>query len=208
MGLLSCLTWLVLACQELPRTYGTQSGREIFSDDFERSSLDTKWKPTGPGVAIVEGRLRIENARNHPVWLTEPLPDNVRIEFDAWAGTDEGDIKVEVFGDGRSFAATTSYVATGYVLVFGGWNNSLTVIARKDEHGSDRLTRSEPKVEPGTRYHVVITRRENELRWDIDGTELLTYEDPSPLLGPRNRHFAFSGWEAETWFDNLVIQAL
>ncbi|MGZ3458496.1 MAG: hypothetical protein ACXU86_08310, partial [Archangium sp.] len=35
----------------------------------------------------------------------------------------------EIFGDGSDHAS-------GYVLIHGGWNNSLSIIARLDEHGA------------------------------------------------------------------------
>ena len=41
-----------------------------------------------------------------------------------WADSEEGDIKIELNGDGRSFAKSANYRPSGYVLVFGGWNNS------------------------------------------------------------------------------------
>jgi hypothetical protein len=133
----------------------------------------------------------------------------VRIEFDAWAETEEGDIKVELAGDGQSYAKTASYTATGYVVIFGGWNNKLHVLARRDEHGADRVeTAAEPPVESERRYRVAITRRGGELRFEVDGQLIAEMIDDAPLTGPGQRHFAFNNWEAPTRFDNLVIYAL
>ena len=70
----------------------------------------------------------------------------------------EGDIKVEIFGDGASHAKTDSYTATSYVIIFGGWNNSKNVLARMDEHGEDRVVGKPRKVEPGTTYRFRIER--------------------------------------------------
>lgn len=197
-------------CEELPRTYSTRAedGVVLFRDDFERDELGPEWLPTGPGAAIDNGVLKVEDLENHPLWLLRPLPDDVRVDLDAWATTEEGDIKVELCGDGKSSATSPNYVASGYVLVFGGWNNSLNAIARRNEHGRDRQTATEPKVEPGRRYHFTITRSAGELRWEIDGREVLAFEDDAPLRGPGHQHFAFGGWQAETHFDNLVIEAL
>lgn len=197
-------------CEEVPRTYSTRAadGEVLFRDDFERAELGDDWIVTGPGATIDNGVLKVEDLKNHPLWLSRPLPDDVRIEFDAWATTDEGDIKVELAGDGHSAATSINYTATGYVLIFGGWNNSLNAIVRRNEHGRDRKTVGEPKVEPGRRYHFVVTRSGTELRWEIDGAEVLAYEDDGPLRGPGHEHFAFSGWEAQTHFDNLVIEAI
>ena len=54
----------------------------------------------------------------------------------------------------------------------------------------------------------MITRKDGQIRWELDGQELLTYDDPDPLTGPGQQHFAFGNWEAPVQFDNLVIQAL
>lgn len=197
-------------CEELPRTYSTRAedGVVLFRDDFERTELGPDWRPTGPGATLEHGVLKVEDLHNHPLWLDRALPDDVRVEFDAWATTDEGDVKVELCGDGKSAATSTNYVATGYVVIFGGWNNTLNAIVRRNEHGRQRETSSEPKVEPGRRYHFTITRSGGEVRWELDGREVLAYEDDAPLRGEGHDHFAFSGWEAQTHFDNLVIEAL
>lgn len=200
-------TW---ACTEEPRTYSTRAadGQIVFQDGFDREELGSDWAPTGEGATIEHGVLVQQNLRNHPLWLARALPDDVRIEFDAWATTEEGDIKIEICGDGTSSAKTVNYVASGYVVIFGGWNNTQNAIVRRNEHGRDKEVASEPKVEADRRYHFTITRIGGEIRWEVDGREVVAYEDPRPLVGPGQDHFAFSGWEAETRFDNLVIEAL
>jgi hypothetical protein len=199
-------------CEELPRTYDTlHRGHDasadvpVFQDDFERTSLGEDWRATGDGVRLEGGALVVENLRNHPVWWTRPLPDTYRVEFTAWTNGDDGDIKVELSGDGKSAATSVNYVSTGYVVVFGGWNNRISVIARMDEHGKDRLEVDAPKVEPGRRYRFALTRAGGELTWTLDGAELARFEDPAPLDGPEHRYFAFGGWEAAVWFDELRV---
>ena len=207
----SLLLGLVVGgCEEQPRLYSTRAaeGEVIFRDDFEAGQLGESWRPTGEGAAVRDGMLVVEGVQNHPLWLDLELPNDVRIEFDAWATTEEGDIKVELFGDGVSFATSPNYIASGYVVIFGGWNNTLSALVRKNEHGRQRVTTNEPKVEPDKRYHFVLTRTGTELHWEVNGQELLVYEDDQPLRGEGQNRFAFSGWEAQTHFDNLVIEAL
>jgi hypothetical protein len=209
MRLALALALLLAACEEVPRTYSSAGpARLLFTDRFDEPALGPAWTTTGPGARVESGELVVENLRNHPVWLSVQLPDDVRIEFDARAATDEGDIKVELAGDGKSYARTASYVASGYVVVFGGWNNTLNAIVRRDEHGGDRKTAGSPKVEDGRRYHFTLTRKDGQIRWELDGAEILAYDDPEPLSGPAHRHFAFGGWEARVAFDNLEIYAL
>lgn len=196
------------SCKEVPRTYSTTEGKAqtVYEDDFGRSNIGPNWIGTGSGYSIDKGSLLVEGARNHPLWLGVPLPDSFSIEFDAWTESEEGDIKFEVCGDGESFATSMNYVASGYVLIFGGWNNSKNAIVRLDEHGEDQVFSTEPVVEPGKHYRMRVTRVGAEIVWEVDGRELLRYEDPSPLVGGAHGYFAFSGWDSPVHFDNLVVR--
>ena len=123
----------------------------------------------------------------------------------------DDDMKVEVFGDGQSFHRgdpRAAYDATGYVLVMGGWRNTLSAIARMHEHAADRVTRTEPRVVPGRKYHWTIRRQGRVLTWLVDGQPFLTLDDPDPLRGPAHRYFAVSGFESKVYFDNLKIRPL
>ncbi len=183
-------------------------GPEGFSDDFEREELGELWHNTGASWRIVSGQLNIRNARNRPLWLRRTLPRNVRVEFDVRSESPEGDIKVEVFGDGSSRATTESYTATSYVIIFGGWGNSTNAIARMDEHASDRAIGPRRPVEPGRTYHMKIERQGSRITAWVDGEELASMDDSNPLEGSGHDHFAFNDWQAELWFDNLRITPL
>lgn len=182
-----------------------------FADSFDRPELGKDWKATDPSaVALGDGSLTLRGMHNHPVWLTKPIPEDAVIELDCWSDSPDGDIKVEIWGDGSSFHTgdpRAAYTATSYVFVFGGWRNTASVIARMQEHGADRVAREDVRVVPGHRYHWKITRAGGKLDWEIDGKPFLRYEDPNPLVGISHQHFAFSGWEAQVHFDNLRIQS-
>lgn len=179
-----------------------------FTDDFDRAELGPLWNNTGANWRIVDGRLSIQGGRNHPLWLKRRLPRDVRIEFDARSDSPDGDIKVEVYGDGVSSATQASYDATSYVVIFGGWRNSLDVLARMDEHGRDRVERPSRRVVPGRTYRVKIERRGSRITAWVDGTVLVEMDDPDPLYGRGHDHFAFNDWDAQLTFDNLVITPL
>lgn len=181
-----------------------------YRDDFERTSLGPDYNKTGSGYQVTGGALNARGAHNHPLWLARRLPaGDLQIDLDVWSNSDAGDIKIEVFGDGRSYDPDGNrYTATGYVIVFGGWHNTKSIIANRDEHGTAMVSRTQPRVVPGQRYHWRIIRRGAVIEWFIDDLTqpFLRYEDPEPLSGPGHEYFAFANWEADTWFDNLVIR--
>ncbi len=179
-----------------------------FYDDFERAQLGKSYKKTGGNWRIDNGQLRVDGAKNRPLWLLRTLPRDVRVELDARSESPEGDIKVEIFGDGASYAKHDSYEATSYVIIFGGWNNSKNVLARMDEHGEDRVVGPPRKVEPGRTYHFRIERVGGTLTVWVDDQVLLEMVDPAPLGGRGHDHFGFNNWKSDLWFDNLKVTPL
>jgi hypothetical protein len=190
-----------------------------YRDDFDRAELGPDWHATSTAWRIEDGRLCGQGARNHPVWLKKRLPVNARIEFDATSGSPDGDIKVEAWGDGRSFATGTTYDdATSYLFVLGGWKNRFSVLARLNEHAQNRQEvrllpgsedpRTQPVVE-GKSYHVEIERSDGQtVALTVDETPIHEFSDPAPLKGPGHEHFAFNDWDVPLCFDSLQVTPL
>ncbi|MGB8330586.1 MAG: hypothetical protein WCE62_10700 [Polyangiales bacterium] len=179
-----------------------------FADDFERSQLGKDYGSTGGNWRIESGQIHVEGAKNHPLWLLRTLPRNVRVEFDARSESPEGDIKVEIFGDGSSHAIQDDYTATSYVVIFGGWNNSRNVLARMEEHGENRVVGKPRRVEPGATYSFRIERIGGTITVWVGDDVLLEMDDPEPLEGRGHDHFGFNNWQSELWFDNLKVTPL
>jgi hypothetical protein len=150
----------------------------------------------------------VQNAYNHPAWLKERLPRDAQIDLDISSKSAAGDIKVELWGDGESFAREKgAYTSTGYVFIFGGWHNSLSVLCRLEEHGAGRKAeRADVKVQPGRTYHWTITRKGGSLDWKIDGQPFLAWNDPEPLAGQGHEYLGFNDWESAVTIDNLSIR--
>jgi len=184
--------------------------KEAFSENFNSGRLDPQlWRPTIDAYDVRDGALYVEGAKNHPMWLMRRIPCDVKIEFTAWSDSPDGDIKVEVFGDGHSSADDEgAYVGTGYVIIFGGWQNTVNTIARRDEHEGRMIEENETKVVRGQKYHFSIRVRGGTIDWYLDGKPILHAEDQDPLCGPGNDHFAFSNWATQVHFDDLSIVPL
>lgn len=208
--------------------YGPQTfdNPDVVTNDFW--STGGQWRTVG-------GELLSPGVKNNPLWLKAKLPENVAVEFDVRSMSQEGDIKVEIFGDGSDHAS-------GYVLIHGGWNNSLSIIARLDEHGASmaalqaqaaqlqrekglpsadlkdtgvfrentrmRVEANPYPVQIGKTYRWRIERRGSLITWFIDGREFMRFDDPMPLKGKGHDRFGFSSWEAQLYFDNLTVQPL
>jgi len=183
-------------------------------------TLGPDWAQAGTTAWRIEnGRLCGQNAHNHGVWLQRVLPINARIEFDAISDVTDGDLKAELWGDGRSAATSISYTnATSYLTILGGWHNQFHVLARMNEHGTDRKEikvdkdSDDPTQKPvtaGQVYHFKIERTDGKtVKWFVNGIEYLDYSDPQPLAGIGHDHFGFNDWEAKVCFDNVKVTPL
>jgi hypothetical protein len=187
-----------------------------YTEHFDGPKLSPDWNATSSIWQIENGRLCGRLAHNHPAWLARRLPKNARISFSAESDSPEGDLKVEVWGDGHSGATGISYTnASSYLFILGGWKNQLHVLARLNEHGADRVERHvnaastdprDQRVQPGTRYQFQIERNDGRtVRWSVNGVEIHRFVDQQPLMGTGHDHLAFNDWEAHVCFDDLNI---
>jgi hypothetical protein len=190
-----------------------------WEDNFNRAELGPDWTTLSPGWKIKDGRLCGRGARNKGAWLAKRLPANARIEFEAFAESPEGDLKVELWGDGVSGATSTSYTnATSYLAILGGWKNTKHVLARLNEHGEDRLEidvdpHSDDErmraIAPGQAYHFKVERADGKtVQVSVNGAVYFELADREPLLGAGHEHFGFNDWDAPVCFDNLRVTPL
>ena len=74
MHRLAPLVLLVLACEELPRTYSSAGPAQLlFADRFDGAELGPSWKSTGPGARLEGGELVVLKA-SRGVALERILP--------------------------------------------------------------------------------------------------------------------------------------
>ncbi|MCX7958457.1 MAG: hypothetical protein N3B13_05355, partial [Deltaproteobacteria bacterium] len=169
-----CLYFVVISCAP-PVTVTVP-----FSDDFERDRLgDNYYMLENADWEIKNGALHSSNAKNVPLWLKLKLPENVVIEFDAWAEkTNFCDLKCEMFADGRIHAS-------GYIIILGGWKNQISTIARLDEHEKTRLEKRPTGCDPKARHHFKIVRYNGKIEWYLNGSLYMERTDREPLYGAK-----------------------
>jgi hypothetical protein len=186
----------------------------------DTSGLGPNWRQSQTSAWRVEnGKLCGKGARNHGVWLQKKIPINARIEFDAIATSEKGDLKTELWGDGQSAATSVSYTnATSYLAILGGWENTFHVLARVNEHGKDRKEikvdkdSDDPRQHPvsvGQVYRFKIERSDSKtVRMFVNNIEYVSWADTEPLAGIGHDHFGFNNWEVKTCFDNVRVTPL
>ncbi len=190
---------LAPACK--PNVASEAAAAKPFTDDFNRAALGDKYKKSGGTWSIEDGALHSSGEQNIPLWLDHPLGKNVRVEFTAWSKSPAVDTKVEIFGDGLRHES-------GYIVIFGGWNNRISTIARLDEHEKTRIEKR-TKWEKDRKYKWTIELTDGKtVVWKIDGTEVLRYVDKDPLVGPRNDRLGFTNWQSDVYYDDLKITPL
>ena len=206
--------WIGSLAIALAVTAGCQRRTEVITGDlkdaFDRVDVGPDWSATGGEYGIVDGALDARKLRHHPIWLRKRLPHDVAIEFDARPASPDGDIRVILFGDGKSTnPESEGCQSTGYLLVFGGWKNHASVLCRGDEtNGAYQRARTDWTVVEGRTYHYYITRKGGLIDWHIDGLQMAVWDDPHPLAGPGHDSFAFDGGQSEVLFDDLLISPI
>jgi hypothetical protein len=178
-----------------------------FNESFDRETLGSDWRDSGGNYRIVNGELASGGARHHPLWLRKKLPSDISVEFDARPSGPNGDVRVIIFGDGKSANPDAEGCqSSGYELVFGGWKNKLSVLCRGDQTGGGhQRARTDWPVISGQTYHCYITRKDGTVAWYINGHDMMAWEDPNPLSGPGHEAFGFDGGDGDVAFDNLII---
>ncbi len=169
-----------------------------FEDNFDRKKLGDTWYNTGGQWMIDSNNAFTTGGNQAPLFLRINLPADVVIEIDVMSETTTVDCKVEIMTDGRTHSS-------GYVFIFGGWTNSISAIARLDEHGNDRRTKSPTGAQAKKWYRWRIEKKGGEIKWFVDGQPYLTFNDPEPLSGPGHNRFALSNWQNRIRYDNLKI---
>ncbi len=190
-------------------------GTLFFSDDFERDMLGPEWNASASTWKLVDGTIVNHHADNAGFWLLKELPEgDIRIEFDVRSdsySTRKNGKTAEVFpGDLKCEAFNTKPKhQTGYVFIYGGWNNQINRIARLEEHGDGEGARVEDgvsqKVVAGQTYRMKVIRVGNTVAWYADTTYLAHMTDEDFISG---RYFGFNNWRSHLTFDNVEVFAL
>ncbi len=184
------------------------AGKLPYTDSFDRDQLGPDWFPSGGDWKVRDGYVYTTFSNNMPLFLNVDLPDEVVVEVDVYSETREVDSKIELMTDGRTHQS-------GYVFIMGGWSNKMSVIARLDEHGDDRVVKQPTGVTGGKWYRWRVEKRAakrgqydgHKLTWLVDGKHYMEFFDAAPLHGSGHNRLGFGNWQNQIRFDNVKIWA-
>ncbi|MGO9064631.1 MAG: hypothetical protein ACLQIH_07830 [Myxococcaceae bacterium] len=206
-----------------------------FADNFtDASTVAAHYHSLGGFPRVINGELLSPGTKNNPLWLKATLPDNVAVEFDAHAPSQEGEIRVEIFGNGYDHLS-------GYELVYAPWSavgvpgrlpatlvrldenaptlqrwqekarsagaSSITAVGYGPNSGV-RVEGPPVSIEPGRVYRMRVERRGDTMRWWVDGQRIVEFRDPFPLHGPWHDRVGLSSVEGDVYYDNFRVTPL
>ena len=153
------------------------------------------------------------------LWSKAAFRGDVLAEFYACIQMDRqadysrpSDLNVTICGDGRD-------LSSGYSFIFGGWNNTLTRLLRREQvvAQTDQVLLPRKGQLGGqdwaTAFHrhwfyIRVLKQGARLSLSVDGREAFSWEDPEPLEGGR---IAFWTWDngaliarARIWYQELA----
>ena len=200
----------------LEKQAATESKREwnlVFEDTFSygdqtpeatQALLEEHWQLTGGNWDLRNGELRSSGAGYHWAILKQPVPGDVRIEFDCHEDGSNLD-EVTCFMNARP-RKTWGGGNAGYFFRYGAEGDTASVLA----HEKDILFKNfYSALVRGKRYHVRAERMGKRLTMTLDDKVVIDAEDTvQGAIGPDEALAGLRARNSEICFDNFRIYTL
>lgn len=188
-------------------------------------NLDGWWSEGGERVWIEQGRLHMKadsaGAGVMTVWRRAPHPGNFVLELDAHVVSSSQDVNnINLFfsysdPSGKPLEETSeSRKSADYALYHKLDGYIITFLNDPQGQGQARIRiRRNPGFKllaetfayhcrRGVTYHLRVTKQAGDIRFSVDGRELLRATDPEPLGGG---HFALRTYRTWLWWDDIQL---
>ena len=103
-----------------------------FADDFERVELGSGWNATSAAYRIDGGKLEVSNASTTRPGCAAAFRPMRSSTSTSCPRARRATSRSSCTATENPSIPTRSYDSTGYVLIFGGWHNTLSVICRME----------------------------------------------------------------------------
>ncbi len=176
----------------------------VLDDDFSDPDILSRWEVYGGSVDIVDRELRFHGGEPQVLLLRRDVPGDVRIEFECRV---EGSVLncLACFMNSARSGNYRDMPWSGYEFELGGYENSRNAIHRAN---SQIWIEPDTPLKSGATYTVVAERVGPNLRFVVNGTELVSMTDPDPLSGSNRVAVGFVGWNMDMRFSRIRISML
>lgn len=201
----------------------------LFEESFS-SGMANWWSEGGEKVWVQDGRLNVRadaaNSTVATVWHRQPHAGDFDIELDAhvvsssieanninlfFSYSDPAGTPLEQTRESRASAEYALYhKLNGYIITF--LNHPKGAPKQEPLPARIRIRRNPGfqllaegwayHCQAGRTYRLRVTKRGGEIRFAVDGKELLRATDPNPLQGG---HFGLRTFRTHLWWDNIRL---
>ncbi|MCX8036809.1 MAG: hypothetical protein N3D11_07110 [Candidatus Sumerlaeia bacterium] len=190
---------------------GSKQGKDgtiaIYRAQFNSNAemMDWQWNDSGQWAVRdgwLEGDARQTSQTRTILWLKQPIPDNLVLEFEGECLDHPGELNCYFFGNGKTLS--------GYELIVGGSDNkriTLNKITRDgDEASRERLGRESLVLHKERPYAVKVKYYRGAIKVYVNEDLLISTSDEKPDKDAEHRYFGFSTVGNWVRFDNLKIE--
>jgi hypothetical protein len=179
---------------------GSGDWQVVYTSNFQGDKAP-EWEAGGT-PKIVNGALVVQSEEHdYTVVLKAPkVMGSVMVEF-------------VVSGTGAKFSdlspmlnAAADEFRSGYLLQFGGKGNTLDHLLKEGQEVPG-TTKTAPLLTPGKTYHVVAINDAGNISLKVDGVEVFSYVDKTPLKGANNSQVGLYSYHSTVKIEKVTVWA-
>ena len=205
-----CLAVLVAAtgCLSTSKTSDGKAEGDwgvAYTSDFTdaRTTTDKWFCPVGQ-TKFADGKLTLlPGQKNSAVLMLDGLsfPGNVRVEV---IGSVTSTQKLEYLSFNICLNTDGSDANSGYLLQYGTKGNTCSLLKKNDGVVTSTVNKTN-RPEAGNTYKIVAEKLGNRISLSVDGVQVFSYTDPTPLKDPMLGNIGLFTWGCSLLIDQVTV---
>lgn len=169
-----------------------------YTANFKDAAAANDFAKSDAVIKIENGSLTFkpETERTSQIMLKKSFPGSVRVEF-------TGSLVGEKVSDLSPILNGGDDYASGYLIQVGGKANTLSRVVK--ESSPVDATEGKLALTPGKTYTVVAENDNGKITLWVDGKQIFTYTDSSPLKGSGHDKIGFYTYNDTFKLDSLKV---
>ena len=198
----------VMGCSSLTTNVSRQAESEwvaAYTSDFANvKTTEDNWFCTVGGMKCGDGKMVLTPGhRNNALAIIDALSfsKSVRVEVTGSASPCE---KPEYLSFSICLNTDGAEMGSGYLLQFGAKGNTCSLLKRKGEVVTSTINKA-VRPEAGKTYKIVAEKLDNRVSLSVDGAQVFSYTDPTPLEDPSRGCVGLFTWACSLAIDKVTI---